>query len=731
MSLRTKVLWLLLAIALIPLIAVTAVAQLSTRAVSAAFVGDAREYLQADTEEKLEQVVRAYASYVGRTVEALNVAVSVQARDASRALSGDLSPDGRFVLASDLDAGIDLPVDYAPHDSFTRLTAERQREPIRVSLSTVGVVAPPGLDGTPMVEARASELAALIPTFTVLRKLQPGLIAWQYAATIEGVHASYPAHGGYPAGYDPRSRPWYTIAASDSAATAAPRWSPPSIDATSRHALLTVSHAVHADDGRLLGVTGIDIRLTDILSKTDSWTEGWGADADVSLIATGLAEDGDADGIDDGIDRGETIVFARREYEQSGSWTSPISIDRLALDTPEAVERVRANLISREVATFTAVKEGVPVLCAVAPVLAETSDADETVSAGVLIALPLADVLALADTAEAGFVQRMRLQLGTNIAIALAVGLAVVMIALVVSRTVTRPVRALARAAERVAAGDLEARADVARGDEIGALAEAFDTMVPKLRDGLRMSSSLEMAKHVQQRLLPSSPPTHPGFDIAGLSRYCDETGGDYYDFFELGTPTEPRTCVVLGDVTGHGVAAAMLMATGRALLRSQTAHGGELAEQLTQINRDLCRDATDGRFMTLGAIVINTDGSLLWASAGHDPAIVFSPRTKSFREFVGAGIPLGIEPTWMYEQHPEAALESGDVIVLSTDGIWEARNPAGEMFGKDRLREVIQASRAASADQIAKAILEAVDTFQGSEPQADDITMAVVKRLG
>ena len=722
MSLRTKVLWLLLAIALIPLLAVTAVAQLSTRAVSAAFVGDARQYLQADTEEKLEQVVRAYASYVARTVEALNVAVSVQARDAARALAGDLPPDTRFVLARSLDAGVDLPEDYAPNEQLTRLTVDGKREPIAVSLSAVGVVGPPNRSDDNGVDGRARQLAAMVPTFAVLRNLQPGLIAWQYAATVDGVHASYPAHGGYPEGYDPRSRPWYAIAASDSIADAMPRWSPPSIDATSRHALLTVSHAVHADDGTLLGVTGIDIRLTDILSKTDSWTEGWGADADVSLIATGLQEDD--------VRSNETIVFARREYEQSGSWTSPIAIDRLSLDTPEAVERVRAKLVAREIGTFSAVKEGVPVLCAVAPVLADTSAGDEAVSAGVLIALPLADVLALADAAEAGFVGRMRLQLGTNVAIALAVALLVVAIALVVSRTVTRPVRALASAAERVAAGDLDARAEVARGDEIGALAEAFDTMVPKLRDGLRMSSSLEMAKHVQQRLLPTEPPTHAGFDIAGLSRYCDETGGDYYDFFELGTPDEPRTCVVLGDVTGHGVAAAMLMATGRALLRSQTAHGGELADQLTQINRDLCRDSSDGRFMTLAAILIRADSSLQWASAGHAPAIVFSPTTGAFREFVGAGIPLGIEPTWRYEQHPEDAPEPGDVIVLSTDGIWEARGPAGEMFGKDRLRAVIEATHTSPANEIAGAILDAVDRFQDAEPQADDITMAVIKRL-
>jgi sigma-B regulation protein RsbU (phosphoserine phosphatase) len=289
----------------------------------------------------------------------------------------------------------------------------------------------------------------------------------------------------------------------------------------------------------------------------------------------------------------------------------------------------------------------------------------------------------------------------------------------------------LARAARRIAAGDLEARASVASRDELGELGRAFNEMVPQLADRLRLRESLNLAMEVQQRLLPAGAPEIPGLDIAGRSIYCDETGGDYYDFLEMTKLDAGRLGVVVGDVTGHGIAAALLMATARALLRSRTDEAGNLARMISEVNRHLVADTGSARFMTLVYLVIDVpQRRLRWVCAGHDAPISYNQAADSFGELSGAGIPLGIEREWAYEEYTQEAPPDGCVVVIGTDGIWEARNPAGEMFGKDALRRVIRENARRSAEEISTAITEALRTFCGTHPQEDDVTLVVLKLL-
>jgi sigma-B regulation protein RsbU (phosphoserine phosphatase) len=137
---------------------------------------------------------------------------------------------------------------------------------------------------------------------------------------------------------------------------------------------------------------------------------------------------------------------------------------------------------------------------------------------------------------------------------------------------------------------------------------------------------------------------------------------------------------------------------------------------------------------MTLAYLVLDVaQRTVRWASAGHDPAIVYSPQRDAFDELDGAGIPLGIEPSWTYEDYGPRELLPGDTLVVGTDGIWESRNTANEMFGKERLRATIRsAARAApaSAAAISEAITSAVAAFRGTNAQDDDLTLVVI-RLG
>ena len=297
------------------------------------------------------------------------------------------------------------------------------------------------------------------------------------------------------------------------------------------------------------------------------------------------------------------------------------------------------------------------------------------------------------------------------------------------SRHITTPIAELAAATHRIADGDLDTPTRVTSGDELGELGASVNAMLPQLRDHIRIKHSLTLAMEVQQNLLPHAAPSVPGLDIAGKSIYCDETGGDYYDFLDLSQLSADTLGVAIGDVTGHGIAAALMMATARSLLRSRADQPGDLGELLDHINRHLADDVPVGKFMTLCYLLFETrDRTLRWTSAGHDPAIVHDTNTGTFTRLDGGGIPLGIEPSWKYEQLGPRPLRSGEVLVVGTDGIWEARNPANEMFGKGRLEEVVRAHAGASAADISRAVTDAVSTFRGEHSQDDDITLVVIR---
>ena len=256
--------------------------------------------------------------------------------------------------------------------------------------------------------------------------------------------------------------------------------------------------------------------------------------------------------------------------------------------------------------------------------------------------------------------------------------------------------------------------------------------MVPQLEDRMQMRESLEVAKEIQQSLLPQEIPNLRGFDIAAEIVYCDETGGDYFDFF----PCEDEHCsrfgIVVGDVTGHGVGAALLMASARALIRGLATRPHTLAESITQVNRLLSADVRDsGRFMSLFFLMLD-EGSrtISWVRAGHDPAIFYNPAKDVVEELVGPGMVLGVEQDYCYQQADKTIETGGAVVFLGTDGIWETHNSKGELFGKKRLHNIIRDNAHASAAAILGTVLDAVSEFRGNLPQEDDITIVVVKTV-
>jgi len=247
-----------------------------------------------------------------------------------------------------------------------------------------------------------------------------------------------------------------------------------------------------------------------------------------------------------------------------------------------------------------------------------------------------------------------------------------------------------------------------------------------------RMDFDMELAASVQQGFIPRCKPDFPGLDVAGVNYCCDETGGDYYDFI-LRSDTDgaaTHLVVMVGDVSGHGIPAALLMASARAFLRARLLAPGSISEALGDVNRLLTEDlGMTGRFMTLFVLemdVVTRD--IRWARAGHDPALVYDPAADAFAELGGKGIPLGIDRDWTFAWDGMAALPPGQVLVLGTDGIWEARDPAGEMYGKTRLKNAVRACSDRTATAIADAVMADLAAFRQGVTRRDDETVVVIK---
>ena len=238
------------------------------------------------------------------------------------------------------------------------------------------------------------------------------------------------------------------------------------------------------------------------------------------------------------------------------------------------------------------------------------------------------------------------------------------------------------------------------------------------------LQESLTLAQEVQQSLIPNQAPSVDHFDIAGSSLYCDETGGDYLDYLKL----EDGIAVVVGDVSGHGIAAALLMTTARALLRMRADIGGRPSDLITDLNRLLAHDVQEsGRFMTLMYLIINRT-TLKWVRAGHEPGLRFNPDTGAFTDITGEGMALGIFEDVVYEEFASSPLKPGEMIVLLSDGITETRDSRGRLFGRERLKEIIQENAMQPAISIVEACLQEVGSFRAEMPREDDETIIVIK---
>jgi serine phosphatase RsbU (regulator of sigma subunit) len=297
------------------------------------------------------------------------------------------------------------------------------------------------------------------------------------------------------------------------------------------------------------------------------------------------------------------------------------------------------------------------------------------------------------------------------------------------ARRISRPVQLLASATDRVAAGDYDARVRWESGDEFGRLSGHFNRMVEGLEERQRMRQAMQVAMEIQQHLLPASPPTLEGVDVAGFSDYCDETGGDYFDYPQTWEVPGKRLALTVGDVTGHGIGAALLMSTGRAVLRSHAQRDVAPGEVLGVVNHHLAQDAVAGKFMTLYYGVLDpAAGTLVYANAGQGGCFVLRGAGGPPETMAASAPPAGVVDGIPFVEGRVEGLRAGDVVVLGTDGIWETADASGELFGMERFEAVARANATKSAKEIADAVRAAADAHRGTGPQTDDVTLIVAR---
>jgi sigma-B regulation protein RsbU (phosphoserine phosphatase) len=241
----------------------------------------------------------------------------------------------------------------------------------------------------------------------------------------------------------------------------------------------------------------------------------------------------------------------------------------------------------------------------------------------------------------------------------------------------------------------------------------------------IRMKEELTVAAKIQAELLPTALPAIPGYDVYARTIPAASVGGDYYDVMTSGDPTV-SFCV--GDVSGKGMPAALLMANLQATLRAMLETHGDPGGVLQHANRLLFKSTSADKFATVFFARLNpATNELSYANAGHDPAVLMSAN-GSIRELPATGLPVGLFDGMAYEEST-LPMEPEDILVVFSDGITECMDRTEEQFGREKIVETLAAHRGETAAQVSSALLNAVNAFSAGTPQSDDQTLLVVRR--
>ncbi|MFA7233736.1 MAG: GAF domain-containing SpoIIE family protein phosphatase [Terrimicrobiaceae bacterium] len=265
---------------------------------------------------------------------------------------------------------------------------------------------------------------------------------------------------------------------------------------------------------------------------------------------------------------------------------------------------------------------------------------------------------------------------------------------------------------------------------EQGAFALYNEVVYLEAGEKKRMDHDLEIAREIQGILLPSSPPVVPGYELSGVNIPARQVSGDYFDYIRM-DPT--RLGVVIADVSGKGVPASLIMAMCRSVLRSEAVNKTSASEVLRRVNQQLYPDIKEDMFISMAYLILDADGrQVTLARAGHDAPLFYRAATKEVEKLTPKGMALGIDSGDVFNRvcvDFSFTLETGDCILLYTDGATEALDQGGLEYGLPRLVQGLQASAPHGAASVVRFVADDVKTFVGIHPQHDDITLIAIAK--
>lgn len=704
MSIRIKGFLILLFFGLTPLLVITVNSRQSIIRLGEELSHEAQVHREATISRDLTQAARVSADAISQDIAGLRLSLSYLADSTTQVLSAaDIRPPGKAYRPEDFKDSATAPPDLQMSWRYARTTAGGVVMPSAVSTLFPVVVTPPG-EGENL-ESRIARLQGLTAAFREIYRLNK-TVHRIYVGFDNGLHISFPGHGHYAAGFDPRKRPWFV----DTRAGGEVTWLTHT-DSSTAQVVFTVAVPIRDRDDRFIGVGAIDMLPTEFL-KTDQLRARWSPDTVAYLVAP---------------EKGPTDTPARLRIIAGAQNEAPAAQNPyLEIDSPAERGAFIEAMEAAESGYATLPHADTPSIWAFARFKPPMDDALR-----IVLIVPRRLVSSLSEQVSRIVLnQTYLIYRVTGITAALLL-IIVVLVGWIGTRTILRPLYAMVDAWEKLSTGDFSVRLKERTGDERDTLIDAFNEVVPRLEAHWDLSRSLDLARQIQRNLLPEQMPAVAGLDITGDSRSCDQTGGDYYDVFKTGMAGEECYAVVVGDVSGHGVASALLMTTARAMIRSVSVLEEDPARRITLVNRLLFPDTSDtSDFITLFYLECDVARRRLrWVRAGHDPAILYDPSSDDFSELAGEGMALGIEAQFEFSASARPMGDPGQIIVIGTDGIWEAHNTRGEMFGKQRFRHVIREHHRSSARTIRDAVFSAVTEFAGPH-QDDDITLAVIKLL-